>query len=61
MEKRVEKEVADLVGAEVKRGGGREALNCAALLMLRRTRRIALVKMTTIRGGGLLVILRYSK
>ena len=57
----MEKEVADLVGAEVKRGGGREALNCAALLMLRRTRRIALVKMTTIRGGGLLVILRYSK
>jgi hypothetical protein len=32
----VEKEVADLVGAEVKRGGGREAASGAALLMLRR-------------------------
>ena len=26
----MEKEVADLVGAEVKRGGGSEALSCAA-------------------------------
>jgi hypothetical protein len=53
--------VADLVGAEVKRGGGREALSCAALLMLRKTRRIAPGDLTTIRGKGLLVILRYSK
>jgi len=32
----VEKEVAGLIGAEVKRGGGRETSSCAVLLMLRR-------------------------
>jgi hypothetical protein len=44
----VEKEVADLVGAEVKRGGGRKALSCAAF-----EKEVAdLVEAEVKRGGG---------